>query len=123
MDDVLHALDLDRPHALHGGDLAAGDAPQQTGAVQVVQQARWMISKTGPEHPNSTPGAVVCFAVAALHGSGMVLGIGDRGRYLRRVVGRGGPGRRRQRPGPSPITTGAGSNRTDAKTLLRAPKC
>src|SRR5204862_6322951 len=35
--------------------------------------------------------------VAALHGSGMVLGIGDRGRYLRRVVGRGGPGRRRCR--------------------------
>src|SRR5712675_196808 len=100
MDDALRPVDLDRrPVGLHGGDLAAGDAPQQTGAVQVVQRARWMISKTGPEHPNSTPGAVVWFAVAALHGSGMVFGIGDRGRYLRRVVGRGGPGRRRQRPG------------------------
>src|SRR5712672_2412417 len=93
----------------HGGSSMARAIPDQP--------------KTGAEQPNSTPGAVVWFAVAALHGSGMVLGIGDRGRYLRRVVGRGGPGRRRQRPGPSPITTGAGSNRTDAKTLLRAPKC
>ena len=46
MDDVLHAVDLDRrPVALPGGDLAAGDAPQQTGAVQVVQRARWMTSE------------------------------------------------------------------------------
>ena len=55
MGDVLHAVDLDRrPVALHGGELAARDAPQQTGAVQVVQRARWMTSKTGPEHPNCT---------------------------------------------------------------------
>jgi hypothetical protein len=43
--DVLHAVDLDRrPVGLHGGDLAAEDAPQQTGAVQVIQRARWMTS-------------------------------------------------------------------------------
>src|SRR5436190_10033273 len=49
----------------------------------------------------------------------MVLGIGDRGRYLRRVVGRGGPGRRRQRPGPSPITTGAGSTVNGDRAVAR----
>ena len=52
MDDALHAVDLDRrPVALHGGDLAAGDAPQQTGAVQVIQRARWMTSKRGQRIP------------------------------------------------------------------------
>jgi hypothetical protein len=44
-------------------DLAVGDAPQQTGTVQVTQRARWMTSKTGAEHPNSTPGAVVWLAL------------------------------------------------------------
>ena len=48
MDDVLRPVDLDRrPVALHGGDLAAGDAPQQTGAVRVIQRARWMTSEQG----------------------------------------------------------------------------
>jgi hypothetical protein len=46
MDDALRPVDFDRrPVALHGGDLAAGDAPQQTGAVQVVQRVRWMTSE------------------------------------------------------------------------------
>ena len=45
MDDALHAVDLDRrPVALHGGDLAAGDAPQQTGRSG-GQRARWMTSE------------------------------------------------------------------------------
>jgi hypothetical protein len=40
MDDALRPVDLDRrPVGLHGADLAAGDAPQQTGAVQVIQRA------------------------------------------------------------------------------------
>jgi hypothetical protein len=48
MDDVLLAVDLDRrPVGLHGGDLAAGDAPQQTGAIQVIQGARWVTSEQG----------------------------------------------------------------------------
>jgi len=52
MDDVLHAVDLDRrPVGPHGGDLAAGDAPQQTGAVQVIQRARWMTSEQGLNIP------------------------------------------------------------------------
>ena len=56
MDDALRPVDLyRRPVALHGGDLAAGDVPQQTGAVQVVQRARWMTSKN--------PGAVVWLAL------------------------------------------------------------
>jgi hypothetical protein len=43
MDDALRPVDLDRrPVGLHGADLAAGDASQQTGAVQVIQRARWM---------------------------------------------------------------------------------
>jgi hypothetical protein len=74
MDDVLRAVDLDRrPVALHGGDLAAGDAPQQTGAVQVIQRARWMTSDQGqrrgtsarpsmarviPDQPSRIPGPV-----------------------------------------------------------------
>jgi hypothetical protein len=37
MDDVLRPVDLERrPVGLHGGDLPAGDAPRQTGAVQVI---------------------------------------------------------------------------------------
>ena len=53
MDDALRAVDLDRrPVGLHGGDLAAGDAPQQTGAVQVVQRARWMTARSAqPPRP------------------------------------------------------------------------
>src|SRR5712672_1588279 len=82
-----------------------------------------MPSETDRATAQLNPGVRRLVGVAALHGSGMVLGIGDRGRYLRRVVGQGGLGRGRQRPGPSPIDTEAGSNRTDAKTLLRAPKC
>ena len=59
MDDVLHAVDLDRrPVALHGGDLAAGDAPQQTGAVQVVQRARWMTSEQGQRIPAEVGGTL-----------------------------------------------------------------
>ena len=41
MDDALRPVDLDhRPVGVHGDDPAAGEAPQQTGAVQVVQRAR-----------------------------------------------------------------------------------
>ena len=41
MDDALRPVDLDHcPVRVHGDDPAAGDAPQQTGAVQVVQRAR-----------------------------------------------------------------------------------
>ena len=35
------------------------------------------------------------------------------------MVGRGGPGRRRQRPGPSPITTGAGSTVNGDRAVAR----
>src|SRR5712675_1232861 len=59
MDDVLHAVDLDRrPVALHGGDLAAGDAPQQTGAAQVVQRTRWMTSEQGQPIPAEIGGTL-----------------------------------------------------------------
>src|SRR5712671_6647906 len=68
------------------------------------------------EHEHNWPGVA---SSELVHGSGMVLGIGDRGRYLRRVVGRGGPGRRRQRPGPSPITTGAGSTVNGDRAVAR----
>ena len=52
MDDALPPVDLDRrPVALHGGDLAAGDAPQQTGAVQLIQRARWLTSEQGQRVP------------------------------------------------------------------------
>jgi hypothetical protein len=67
MDDVLHAVDLDRrPVALHGGDLAAGDAPQQTGAVQVVQRARWMTSEQGQRIPAEV-GGTLSRAAAAMY--------------------------------------------------------
>ena len=65
MDDALHAVDLDRrPVALHGGDLAAGDAPQQTGAVQVVQRARWMTSEQGQRIPAEVGGTLSPAAAA-----------------------------------------------------------
>src|SRR5437899_1038526 len=59
MDDALRPVDLyRRPVALHGGDLAAGDAPQQTGAVQVIQQARWMTSEQGQRIPAEVGGTL-----------------------------------------------------------------
>ena len=62
MDDVLHAVDLDhRPVGLHGGDLAAGDAPQQTGAVQ---RARWMTSEQGQRIPAEVGGTLSPAAAA-----------------------------------------------------------
>ena len=65
MDDVLLAVDLDRrPVGLHGGDLAAGDAPQQTGAVQVVQRARWMTSEQGQRIPAEVGGTLSPAAAA-----------------------------------------------------------
>ena len=67
MDDALHAVDLDRrPVALHGGDLAAGDAPQQTGAVQVVQRARWMTPEQG-QHIPAEVGGTLSPAAAAMY--------------------------------------------------------
>src|SRR5882724_1916273 len=45
MDDVLHAVDLyRRPVALHGGDLAAGDAPQQLDISQ-THPCEWRTDK------------------------------------------------------------------------------
>src|SRR5712672_3539992 len=65
MDDVLRPVDLDRrPVALHGGDFAAGDAPQQTGAVQVVQRARWMTSEQGQRIPAEVGGTLSPAAAA-----------------------------------------------------------
>ena len=65
MDDVLRPVDLDRrPVALHGGDLAAGDAPQQTGAVQVIQRARWMTSEQGQRIPAEVGGTLSPAAAA-----------------------------------------------------------
>ncbi len=65
MDDALPPVDLDRrPVALHGGDLAAGDAPQQTGAVQVVQRARWMTSEQGQRIPAEVGGTLSPAAAA-----------------------------------------------------------
>jgi acetyl-CoA acetyltransferase len=65
MDDVLHAVDLDRrPVGPHGGDLAAGDAPQQTGAVQVIQRARWMTSEQGQRIPAEVGGTLSPAAAA-----------------------------------------------------------
>ena len=65
MDDALRPVDLDRrPVALHGGDLAAGDAPQQTGAVQVVQRARWMTSEQGQRIPAEVGGTLSPAAAA-----------------------------------------------------------
>jgi hypothetical protein len=59
MDDVLLAVDLDRrPVGLHGGDLAAGDAPQQTGAIQVIQGARWVTSEQGRSAPAAVDSAL-----------------------------------------------------------------
>ena len=52
MDDVLRPVDLDRrPVSLHCGDLAAGDAPQETGAGQVIQRAHGMRGEQGPRIP------------------------------------------------------------------------
>ena len=65
MDDALRPVDLDRrPVALHGGDLAAGDAPQQTGAVQVIQRARWMTSEQGQRIPAEVGGTLSPAAAA-----------------------------------------------------------
>ena len=65
MDDALHAVDLDRrPVALHGGDLAAGDALEQTGAVQVIQRARWMTSEQGQRIPADIGGTLSRAAAA-----------------------------------------------------------
>src|SRR5882757_6793607 len=70
MDDVLHAVDFDRrPVALPGGDLAAGDAPQQTGTVQVIQRARWMTSEQGQRIPAEV-GGTLSPAAAAMYGTG-----------------------------------------------------
>src|SRR5260370_8389915 len=45
MDDVLHAVDLyRRPVALQGGDLAAGDAPQQLDISQ-THPCEWRTDK------------------------------------------------------------------------------
>jgi hypothetical protein len=65
MDDVLRPVDLARrPVGLHGGDLAAGDAPQQTGSIQVVQRARWMTSKQGQRIPAEVGGTLSPAAAA-----------------------------------------------------------
>jgi len=45
-DDLLLAVDLDhRPIGVHGDDPAAGEAPEQTGAVEVIEGPCWMTSK------------------------------------------------------------------------------
>ena len=68
MDDALRPADLDhRPVRVHGDDPAAGDAPQQTGAVQVVQRARWMTSKRGQRIPAEV-GGTLSPAAAAMYG-------------------------------------------------------
>ena len=65
MDDVLRPVDLDhRPVRVHGDDPAAGDAPQQTGAVQVVQRARWMTSEQGQRIPAEVGGTLSPAAAA-----------------------------------------------------------
>jgi hypothetical protein len=46
------AVDLDhRPVRVHGDDPAAGEAPQQTGTLQVIQGACWMTSEQGLSVP------------------------------------------------------------------------
>ena len=63
MDDALRPVDLyRRPVALHGG--AAGDAPQQTGAVQVIQRARWMTFEQGQRIPAEVGGTLSPAAAA-----------------------------------------------------------
>ena len=47
---------------LHEGD--AGDAPQQTGAVQVIQRARWMTSEQGQRIPAEVGGTLSPAAAA-----------------------------------------------------------
>jgi hypothetical protein len=65
MDDALRPVDLNRRSvALHGDDLAAGDAPQQIGAVQVVQRARWMTSEQGLRIPADIGGTLSRAAAA-----------------------------------------------------------
>ncbi len=49
---------------LHGADLAAGDAPQQTGAVQGVQRARWVTSEQGQRIPAEVGGTLSPAAAA-----------------------------------------------------------
>jgi hypothetical protein len=59
MDDVLLAIDLDhRPVGVHGDDPAAGEAPQQTGALQVIKRAYWMTSEQGGSVPAQVGGPV-----------------------------------------------------------------
>ena len=46
MDDLLLAVDLDhRPVGVHADDPAAGEAPEQTGAVEVIEGACWVTSE------------------------------------------------------------------------------
>jgi hypothetical protein len=47
-----------------GADLAAGDAPQQTGAVQVIQTALWMTSEQGQRIPAEVGGTLSPAAAA-----------------------------------------------------------
>ena len=47
-----------------GPDLAAGDAPQQTGAVQVIQTALWMTSEQGQRIPAEVGGTLSPAAAA-----------------------------------------------------------
>jgi hypothetical protein len=49
-----------------GADLAAGDAPQQTGAVQVIQTALWMTSEQGQRIPAEV-GSTLSPAAAAMY--------------------------------------------------------
>ena len=59
MEDVPLPVDLDRrPVGVHLGDLAAGDAPHQTGTVEVIQRARWMTSEQGVGIPAEAGGTL-----------------------------------------------------------------
>ena len=65
MDDALRPVDLGhRPVRVHGDDPAAGDAPQQTGTLQVIQGACWMTSEQGQNIPAEVRGTLSPAAAA-----------------------------------------------------------
>ena len=59
MDDALRPVGISV--GLHGGDLAAGDAPR---AVQVIQTALWMTSEQGQRIPAEVGGTLSPAAAA-----------------------------------------------------------
>jgi hypothetical protein len=59
MDDLLLAVDLEsRPVSVHADDPASAEAPEQTGAVEVIEGACWMTSEQGLRVPAEVGGTL-----------------------------------------------------------------